>query len=114
MTAQLTTANADQVDPNSNDTREVNPQGVARQARSKRRHRSSNSVNSLLAHGEPMLWLTGGGLILCVLMIVGLLALVLYQGSTTFWPSPVVQIKTHDDPKVFTAGILGGCNQAST
>ena len=44
-----------------------------------------------------MLWLTGGGLVVCVLMIVGLLVLVFVQGATTFWPTRVVQVQTVGD-----------------
>ncbi len=58
------------------------------------RRRRFSAAGSILARNEPMLWLTGGGLVICVAMIVGLLALVLYQGATTFWPVPVVQIET--------------------
>jgi phosphate transport system permease protein len=47
---------------------------------------------SLLAHGENMLWLMGGALAICMIMIVGLLALVVYQGATTFWPRPIVAV----------------------
>ena len=47
---------------------------------------------SLLAHGENMLWLMGGALAICIIMIVGLLALVVYQGATTFWPQPIVSV----------------------
>ncbi|MFW6058652.1 MAG: phosphate ABC transporter permease PstA [Phycisphaeraceae bacterium] len=49
---------------------------------------------ALMAHGEPMLWLSGGGLAVCLLMIVGLLVLVFWQGITTFWPAPVVAVET--------------------
>jgi phosphate transport system permease protein len=56
--------------------------------------RRSVGTPSLLARGEPMLWLTGGGLAVCMTMIVGLLLLVFYQGVVTFWPVPVVQIET--------------------
>jgi phosphate transport system permease protein len=56
-----------------------------------RRRRRAGS--SLLARGEPMLWMSGGGLVTCLLMVIGLLGLVLWQGLTTFWPSPVVQVK---------------------
>ena len=59
-----------------------------------RRRRSSGAAASLLAHGEPMLWLTGGGLVICLIMIVGLLVLVLYQGSSTFWPAPLIHLET--------------------
>jgi len=51
---------------------------------------------SLLARGEPMIWLTGGGLALSLLMIVGLLLLIFYQGLFTFWPSEVVSVRLHD------------------
>lgn len=39
----------------------------------------------LAARGEPMVWLTGACLSVCLLMIVGLLAAVVVQGSVTFW-----------------------------
>jgi phosphate transport system permease protein len=51
---------------------------------------------SLLAHGENMLWLTGGALALGSVMIIGLLALVVYQGATTFWPRPLVEVTLTD------------------
>ena len=58
------------------------------------RARRGRATSSLLAHGEPMVWLTGGGLALAILMIVGLLSLIVVQGFTTFWPKPLVQIRT--------------------
>lgn len=60
------------------------------------RSRSMRSGQSLLSYGEPMIWLTGGALSICLLMIFGLLCLILLQGISTFWPQPVVQIKTAD------------------
>lgn len=50
--------------------------------------------SAIIARGEPMLWLTGGGLVVCLLMVIGLLGLVLWQGITTFWPVPVIQVRT--------------------
>ena len=58
------------------------------------RRKQSRVATSMLANGEPMLWLTGGALVICVVMIVGLLALVVYQGSTTFWPKAVIRVET--------------------
>jgi phosphate transport system permease protein len=52
--------------------------------------------SSLFARGEPLVWLTGAALVLCIFMIVGLLALVVYQGSATFWPKPVTRVETVD------------------
>ena len=51
---------------------------------------------SLFAHGEPMVWLMGGALGISLAMIAGLLALVLYQGLTTFWPRPILEVSTVD------------------
>lgn len=61
-----------------------------------RRRRISESGSSMQARGEPMLWLTGGGLVICMAMIVALLVLVLVQGVRTLWPQPVVRIATVD------------------
>lgn len=55
---------------------------------------------SLSAHGEPMVWLTGGALVAALAMIVGLLGWVLVEGATTFWPAPVVLLKTLDGKAV--------------
>ncbi|MDY7108750.1 MAG: ABC transporter permease subunit [Planctomycetota bacterium] len=46
----------------------------------------------LSAYGEPMVWLTGGSLVVCVLMIVCLLLLVLWMGLVSFWPAPLERI----------------------
>jgi ABC-type phosphate transport system permease subunit len=51
---------------------------------------------ALFAAGEPMIWLTGGSLVICLVMIVGLLALILYFGMSTFWPGKVVRVETRD------------------
>ncbi len=51
---------------------------------------------SVLAYGEPQIWLMGGALILCLLMIAGLVGLILFQGFATFWPEPLVRITLKD------------------
>jgi phosphate transport system permease protein len=65
----------------------------ATRARPGRRKRSKHS---LLAHGEPMVWLIGTGLALSIIMILSLLTLVLVQGTKTFWPRAVVNVQLHD------------------
>src|SRR5262249_46661703 len=52
--------------------------------------------SSLLARGQPMIWTNGGALVVALVMIIGLLALVVYHGMSTFWPVPLVQIRTAD------------------
>lgn len=44
---------------------------------------------TLAAHGEPMVWLLGAGLVLSLALIVGVLGMIAVQGSATFWPRPV-------------------------
>ena len=51
---------------------------------------------SLFAHGEGMVWLTGGSLLVCLVMIVGMLWLVFDKGLRTFWPTALVQVETLD------------------
>ncbi|MEX2356993.1 MAG: hypothetical protein WEE51_01610, partial [Pirellulaceae bacterium] len=53
--------------------------------RDKRGHVTKPGL-SVLAQGEPMIWLSGGALALSLVMIFGLLGLVIYQGMATFWP----------------------------
>ncbi len=58
------------------------------------RPRRQRSRVSLFAQGEPMIWLTGGGLAIALCMIIGLLTLILYNGIATLWPAPVPQFQT--------------------
>jgi len=69
-------------------TRDENPSGWQRQR--------TRSRSSLFAAGEPMIWLTGGGLAICGAMVIGLMVLVLWRGLTTFWPLAVVELTAHD------------------
>ncbi len=50
----------------------------------------------LSARGEPQVWALGGSLALGVLMIVGFLALILWNGIVTFWPRPIEVLHLHD------------------
>ena len=58
--------------------------------------RRSPRGSSLFAVGEPMVWLTGGALVVCSIMVVGLLSLVFWKGATTFWPMAVERFTTLD------------------
>ncbi len=64
--------------------------------RQRRRALGSKPALSMLAQGEPMIWLTGGSLVVCLTMIIGLLTLVLVSGLATFWPGPVVRVQLRD------------------
>ena len=69
---------------------------VVTPSRSHRRHVRKPGL-SILAQGEPTLWLCGGALAVCLLMIVGLVALVLWFGLGTFWPGPLIQVRLRDN-----------------
>src|SRR5262249_1800263 len=58
------------------------------------RPRRAKAATSLLAHSLSMVWANGGALMIAGCMIVGLLALWLYQGTSTFCPRPLVQVGT--------------------
>ncbi len=53
------------------------------------RRRTLQSGFSLMARGEPKIWLTGGMLVICLAMIVSLLTLIVANGLATFWPGPI-------------------------
>jgi phosphate transport system permease protein len=53
-------------------------------------------MTPLFAHGESMIWLTGGAFALCLIMIAGLVALIFVHGAGTFWPQPIVRVETRD------------------
>jgi len=40
-----------------------------------------------------MVWLTGTGLVIGLLMVVALVGVVFYQGIVTFWPGPLVRVE---------------------
>ena len=52
--------------------------------------------SSLAARGEPMVWLTGGALVLALLMIAGLLLLIAVNGFATFWPGSLERVALDD------------------
>ncbi|HXV22827.1 MAG TPA: phosphate ABC transporter permease PstA [Alphaproteobacteria bacterium] len=52
----------------------------------------------IAARGEPALWMLGGALALGILMILGFLLLVVWNGALAFWPQPIEMVRlTNDD-----------------
>jgi len=47
----------------------------------------------LSATGEPALWALGGALAIGVMLILGFLGLIAWNGMTTFWPKPIAKIQ---------------------
>ena len=54
-------------------------------------HRRRRTLPSAI--GEPMVWLTGGALTICLTMIILLFSMVIINGSITFWPRPIERLQ---------------------
>lgn len=74
----------------------LDPPPAAVPPRERRPRRTPRIGSSLLARGTPQVWLTAGGLAVCLMMVAGLLALVIHQGLTTFWPAPLERVRLED------------------
>ncbi|MBQ1202714.1 MAG: phosphate ABC transporter permease PstA [Loktanella sp.] len=48
------------------------------------------------AIGEPALWGFGGALAIGIILIAGFLAMIAWNGFTTFWPKPIEQVTLND------------------
>lgn len=63
-------------------------------AGSKRRGRIVRRFTAdLSATGEPALWGLGGALAIGVMLIIGFLGMIAWNGLTTFWPKPVAVVE---------------------
>lgn len=58
------------------------------------------SAGDLRAEGEAWTWVLGGALALGVVMVLGLLLLVVYNGATTFWPRPIEVVTLRDGTRL--------------
>jgi len=57
-------------------------------------------LDKTFAQGEHLIWLTGAALGLCLLMIAGLIAVVLYNGVGYFWPHALTQAAVQGGGKI--------------
>jgi phosphate transport system permease protein len=65
----------------------------------------SRQHKSFWSSGEPFIWLTGGALTLALLLVVGLITLIVWNGMGFFWPKDVVRL-TLSDGAVMTGQIV--------
>lgn len=61
-----------------------------------RPRRVRSAYSSMVAHGEPWVWLTGGSLALAIVMITGLLGFIAFRGVITFWPAALEMVTLRD------------------
>ncbi|MBI4827980.1 MAG: phosphate ABC transporter permease PstA [Nitrospinae bacterium] len=57
-------------------------------------------MKELYRTGDPLIWLTGGALAFSLLMVVGLIALIMYNGLGFFWPKDIVRYTLADGRQV--------------
>ncbi len=79
---------------------------AAREATAGRRVRRFSS--DLSAVGEPALWAFGGALALGIILVAGFLAMIAWNGFTTFWPKPVEQVELRDGTVLAGVATRGG------
>ena len=53
-------------------------------------------LKKALRRGDPMIWLTGSGLGICIVMILGLIVVILVNGLSFFWPQRLEQVTLRD------------------
>jgi phosphate transport system permease protein len=67
----------------------------------KRRARAVRTYTAdISAVGEPWLWALGGALALGIILIAGFLAMIFWNGVTTFWPKPVYVVTLTDGARI--------------
>lgn len=66
----------------------------------RRRHAGKVRLAGLQGAGEPWQWCLGGALALGILMVLGLLLLVFWNGLVTFWPRSIEQVRLHDNSMI--------------
>ncbi|HVQ41332.1 MAG TPA: hypothetical protein VMS54_03960, partial [Vicinamibacterales bacterium] len=54
------------------------------------------SLREVLRRGDPAIWFAGTGLGICVLMILSMIGLILWNGLGFFWPKPIVELTLAD------------------
>lgn len=64
------------------------------------------SLRSWFRDGDPWIWMTGGAVAICVLLVAGLLGLIAVRGLAHFWPANVVQA-TYAVPGKAAMQVLG-------
>ena len=62
--------------------------------------RTRSLIWDFKARGEPFLWCLGGALVIGIIMIVGFVVLIVYNGILTFYPRPIEVVTLKGGNKV--------------
>lgn len=66
----------------------------------KEKNRQRSTIWDFKARGEPFVWSLGGALAIGILMIVGFVTLITYNGILTFYPRPIHVVELKDGSRV--------------
>ena len=56
----------------------------------------TSKESSWFSSGSPWIWLNGGAVALCMIMVIGLLGLIAVRGFGHFWPADILQTSIVD------------------
>lgn len=62
--------------------------------------KNATSQPGMLVSGEPFIWLTGGALALCLIMVFALVGLIAWNGMGIFWPKDLREYTLKDGRKI--------------
>jgi len=54
-------------------------------------------MKNWIKSGAPWIWLNGGAVAICMIMVIGLIGLIAVRGLSHFWPADIVEITITDD-----------------
>ncbi len=57
-------------------------------------------MKRLWKSGDPFIWLTGSALGFCLLMVIGLVGIILYNGLGVFWPRDLAEFQLRDGTRI--------------
>ncbi|TGG92387.1 phosphate ABC transporter permease PstA [Natronospirillum operosum] len=64
--------------------------------------------------GTPWIWLTGGAVALCLVMVIGVVGLIAVRGLSHFWPAPVIAVEIENLQTGEMRRVLGPISRTET
>lgn len=64
--------------------------------------------------GSPWIWLSGGAVTISMVMVIGLVAMIAFQGLSHFWPKPVLEFDYHSPEQPEPVRVIGEVSRSET
>ena len=62
--------------------------------------KAAGELKRAVKGGDPFIWLTGGALVMSLIMVAGLLALIMVKGLGFFWPADLAAVTLEDGSRL--------------